>query len=132
MKGCRKVGEIDDKEIFICKKREFEEKVERIIEDVRLQGDEALIKYTKKFDGVKLSPKSLRISEAEISGAYQNIEPDFVTTLKAIIENITRFYREQIKKSWRIKDADGAILGENFHPIERVGCLLYTSPSPRD
>ncbi len=114
----------------IPRTRRLKEKVERIIEDVRLQGDEALIKYTKKFDGVKLSPKSLRISEAEISGAYQNIEPDFVTTLKAIIENITRFYREQIKKSWRIKDADGAILGENFHPIERVGVYVPAAQAP--
>jgi len=114
----------------IPRTRRLKEKVERIIEDVRLQGDDALIKYTKKFDGVKLSPKSLRISEAEISGAYQNIEPDFVTTLKAIIENITRFYREQIKKSWRIKDADGAILGENFHPIERVGVYVPAGQAP--
>jgi len=114
----------------IPRTRRLKEKVERIIEDVRLQGDEALIKYTKKFDGVKLSVKSLRISEAEISGAYQNIEPDFVTTLKAIIENITRFYREQIKKSWRIKDADGAILGENFHPIERVGVYAPAGQAP--
>ncbi len=114
----------------IPRSRRLKEKVERIIEDVRLQGDEALIKYTKKFDGVKLSPKSLRISEGEISGAYQNIEPDFVTTLKAIIENITRFYREQIKKSWRIKDADGAILGENFHPLERVGVYVPAVQAP--
>jgi histidinol dehydrogenase len=114
----------------IPRTRRLKEKVERIIEDVRLQGDEALIKYTRKFDGVKLSVKSLRISEAEISGAYQNIEPDFVTTLKAIIENITRFYREQIKKSWRIKDADGAILGENFHPIERVGVYVPAGQAP--
>ncbi|MFH1339390.1 MAG: histidinol dehydrogenase [Candidatus Omnitrophota bacterium] len=114
----------------IPRTRRLKEKVEKIIEDVRLQGDDALIKYTKKFDAVKLSAKSLRITEAEISGAYQNIEPDFVTSLKQIIENITRFYREQIRRSWRIKDADGAILGENFHPIERVGVYVPAGQAP--
>jgi histidinol dehydrogenase len=114
----------------IPRSKRIKEKVERIIEDVRLQGDEALIRYTKKFDGVKLLAKSLRVSEAEISGAYQNIEPDFVTSLKTIIENITRFYRRQIKKSWKIKDAEAAILGENYHPLDRVGIYIPSAQAP--
>lgn len=60
------------------KSKRVEESVSRIIEDVRLLGDEALIKYTKKFDKVKLSLKQLKVSEIEISGAYQNISPNFV------------------------------------------------------
>ena len=79
--------------------RRIKEKVERIIDDVRLQGDDALIRYTRKFDKVKLTQRSLRICEAEISAAFQNIEPDFINSLKVIIDNITRFYRRQIKKS---------------------------------
>lgn len=114
----------------IPRSRRLKEKVERIIEEVRLQGDEAVIRFTKKFDRVKLSAKSLRVSEAEISSAYQNIEPDFVTSLKEIIENVTRFYRRQIKKSWKIKDADGAILGENYHPLNRVGIYIPSAQAP--
>ncbi|GAG35162.1 unnamed protein product, partial [marine sediment metagenome] len=90
----------------------------------------ALIKYTKKFDKVKVSVKSLRVSESEISGAYQNIESDFATCLKVIIENITRFYRRQIKKSWKIKDADGVVLGENFYPLNRVGIYIPAAQAP--
>ena len=70
----------------------------RIIEDVRLDGDEALVRYTKKYDKVKLSPKQIRSSQAEISGAYQNISPDFVSSLKLVIENVTNFYKRQIKR----------------------------------
>jgi histidinol dehydrogenase len=110
--------------------RRVKERVEKIIEDVRLQGDDALIRYTKKFDGVKLSAKSLRISEAEISSAYQNIEPNFVTSLKEIIENVTRFYRRQIKKSWKIKGAEGAVMGETFQPLERVGIYIPSGQAP--
>ena len=94
----------------LIKSRRVEEKVSQIIENVRLFGDEALIKYTRKFDGVKLSLRQLKVSEIEISGAYQNISPNFVSSLKVIIENINRFYRKTIKKSWRMKDSDGVIL----------------------
>jgi len=110
--------------------RRIKEKVERILEDVRLQGDDALIRYTKKFDKVKLSPRNLRVSEAEISSAYQNIDPDFVNCLKTIIENISRFYRRQIKKSWKIKDSEGVILGENYHPIDRIGVYIPSAQAP--
>jgi histidinol dehydrogenase len=114
----------------IPRTRRIKEKVEGIIEDVHLQGDDALIRYTKKFDGVRLSAKSLRITETEISSAYQNIRADFVTSLKTIIENITRFYRRQTKKSCKIKDADGAILRENYQPLERVGVYIPSGQAP--
>ena len=107
-----------------------EEKVKKIIEDVRLYGDEALLKYTKKFDKVKMLPRQLKVSQIEISGAYQNISPNFVSSLKIIIENINRFYRKTLKKSWRMKDADGAIVGENYLALERVGVYIPAGTAP--
>lgn len=114
----------------LTRPRRVEEKVRRIIEDVRLFGDEALIKYTKKFDHVKLTPKQLKVSAIEISGAYQNISPDFVSNLKIIIENINRFYRRTIRKSWRMKDSDGVILGENYVPLEKIGIYIPAGTAP--
>ncbi len=114
----------------ITKQRRVEEKVEKIIEDVRMLGDEALLKYTKKFDGVKLSLRQLKVAEIEISGAYQNISPNFVSTLKVIIENVNRFYKKTIRKSWRIKDADGVVLGENYTPLDRVGIYIPAGTAP--
>ncbi len=119
--------------IYSCrliKPKRVEEKVRRIIDDVRLLGDEALLKYTKKFDHVKLTPKQLKVSAIEISGAYQNISPDFVSNLKIIIENINRFYRRTIRKSWRMKDSDGIILGENYGPLEKVGIYIPAGTAP--
>ncbi|MEW6101606.1 MAG: histidinol dehydrogenase [Candidatus Omnitrophota bacterium] len=108
----------------------LEERVKRIIEDVRTLGDEAVIKYTKKFDGVRLSARQLKVSEIEISGAYQNISPNFVSTLKVIIENVNKFYRKTLRKSWRIKDADGVMLGENYTPLEKVGIYIPAGTAP--
>jgi len=108
----------------------IEEYVKKIIEDVRVFGDEALIRYTKKFDRVKLSVRQLKVSEMEISGAYQNISQNFVSSLKIIIENVNRFYRKTLRKSWRMKDADGVILGENYTPLEKVGVYIPAGTAP--
>lgn len=107
-----------------------EEKVRKIIDDVRLLGDEALIKYTRKFDKVKLSQRQLKVSQIEISTAYANISPNFVPSLRIIIENVNRFYRKQLRKSWRIKGAEGVVLGENYTPLDRVGVYIPSGTAP--
>lgn len=110
--------------------KRVEEKVKRIMDDVRLLGDEALIKYTRKFDQVKLSLRQLKVSENEISGAYQNISPNFIPSLKVVIENVNRFYRKQLRKSWRIKGPEGIVLGENYTPLEKVGVYIPAGTAP--
>ncbi len=104
--------------------------VMKIIEDVRLYGDDAVIKYTRKFDKVKLAPKGMKVSECEISGAYQDIKSEFVTTLKIIIENVQKFYKKQIKKSWKKKDSDGVVLGEKVTPLEKIGVYVPAGQVP--
>jgi histidinol dehydrogenase len=112
------------------RQRRVRERVEKIIEDVRCFGDEALIKYTKKFDRVKLSARQLKVSSVDISGAYQNISPNFVSSLKVVMENINRFYRKSLKKSWKIRDAEGAVLGEKYTPLEKVGVYIPAGTAP--
>lgn len=106
------------------------ESVRNIIENVKLYGDDAVLKYTKKFDKVKLSARELKVSEGEVSGAYQDIKPEFVSTLKVILENVQKFYKKQLKKSWKIKDADGVLLGEKVTPLERVGVYVPSGTVP--
>lgn len=112
------------------RQRRVEEKVRKIIDDVRLFGDEALIKYTRKFDKIKLNLRQLKVSQIEISASYANISPNFVPSLKVIIENVNRFYRKQLRKSWRIKGAEGVVLGENYTPLERVGIYIPAGTAP--
>lgn len=112
------------------RKKRVTESVSKIIEDVRLYGDDSLIKYTRKFDKVKLTTRQLKVSESETSGAYQNIDSEFISELKNIIENVTKFYKKQVKKSWRITTEDGVVLGEKFEPIERVGIYVPAGTAP--
>ncbi|MDD3275120.1 MAG: histidinol dehydrogenase [Candidatus Omnitrophica bacterium] len=113
----------------LCQPR-VEEKVRKIISDVRLAGDEALLKYTRKFDKAKVNLRQLKVSQIEISGAYANISPNFVSSLKVVIENVNRFYRKQLRKSWRMKCGDGVVLGENYSPLERVGVYIPAGTAP--
>ena len=108
----------------------MEDRVKKIIDDVRVMGDEALIKYTRKFDGVKLSTRQLKVWEIEICGAFQNISPYFVSTLKLVIENVNRFYKKTLRKSWRMNDNDGVVLGENYTPLDRVGVYIPAGTAP--
>ncbi|MFA5093084.1 MAG: histidinol dehydrogenase [Candidatus Omnitrophota bacterium] len=107
-----------------------EDKVKKILDDVRLFGDDALLKYTRKFDKVKLNLRQLKVSQIEISGAYQNISPNFVSSLKIVIDNVNRFYRKQLRKSWRIKGSEGVVLGENYTPLETVGVYIPAGTAP--
>ena len=114
----------------ISRSRRIEEKVKKITEDVRLFGDDALLKYTRKFDNVKLTARQLKVSQIEISGAYQNIAPNFVSSLKVVIENINRFYRKSLKKSWRTKTPEGLVLGENYRPLQSAGIYIPAGTAP--
>ncbi|HQP92027.1 MAG TPA: histidinol dehydrogenase, partial [Candidatus Omnitrophota bacterium] len=111
-------------------KRRVKERVDHILRDVRATGDEALLRYTRKFDGVKLTTKTMQVSEAEKSGAYQDIKPEFVSTLKKIIANITKFYERQKKRSWKQIDEDGVFLGEKIDPLGRVGVYVPAGTAP--
>jgi len=115
---------------FVTRNPRVEEKVRRILADVRDNGDDALIRYTRKFDKVKLSYKDLRVTESEINAAYQNIKPDFVATLKVAVENVSCFYKKQVKRSWKTLDEDGVVLGEKFRPLESVGIYIPSGTVP--
>jgi len=113
-----------------ARKKHIEEKVQRIIDDIKLNGDEAVLKYTRKFDKAKLSARQMRVDESEISGAFQNITSDFVSTLKLIINNVELFYKKQLKKPARVKNEEGILLKENILPLDSVGIYIPAGTAP--
>ena len=105
-------------------KRRIEERVRKILEDVRERGDDAMLRYTRRFDHVSLTPKQLRVTEAETSGAFQHIDPKLALPLQMAIRNVQAFYGKPRMKPVRIVDGDGVLLAEKFDPIERVGVYI--------
>ncbi len=123
------IEKLYDRNLY-ARKRHIEEKVKAIIDDVRLNGDEAVIKYTKRFDRVRLNVRQIRVPESEISGAYQNITSDFVSSLKTIINNVSTFYKKQLKKPCRVANAEGVLLKESIHPLDSVGIYIPAGTAP--
>ena len=67
--------------------------VNRILEDVRKNGDKAVIKYTRKLDAPRISVKELRVSERELNKAYSLVDSEFLDAIKHARTNIERFIR---------------------------------------
>ena len=108
----------------LTRKRQVELRVTKILDDVRQAGDDAVLRYTRRFDQVRLAAKQLRVTEAETSGAFQHIDPNLVLYLKAAIQNVQSFYSKSRMKPVKMVTGDGVILGEKFDRISRVGVYI--------
>ncbi|MBP3037913.1 histidinol dehydrogenase [Bacillaceae bacterium Marseille-Q3522] len=96
--------------------------VDTIIAAVKQDGDEALKRYTEKFDHATLS--SFSVSEQEINAAYKKINPDIVAIIKEAAINIRSFHEKQLTKSWIETQANGTILGQKITPLDSVGVYV--------
>ena len=93
-----------------------------IVDDVRKRGDEALIEYTRRFDGVEVS--ELRIGEDALRRSAAGVEPQIVDALRVAIGNVRRFHEAELEQSWEITPAEGVRLGQRITPLERVGLYV--------
>lgn len=106
------------------------EVVASVIADVRARGDAAVIDFTKKFDGASLTPETLRVPDAELEAAWQGLKPDVREALEASHQNVTAFAKQSLRKDWQMTNAQGAEVGEVFHPFERVGVYVPGGTAP--
>jgi len=108
----------------VLPKRHVEERVRQILSDVRQNGDDALLRYTRRFDKVRLTPKQLRVTETERSGAFQHMDPNLVVHFKTAIQNVQAFYGKPRRKPVRLVNSDGVYLAEKLDPLARVGVYI--------
>ncbi|MBQ3074089.1 MAG: histidinol dehydrogenase [Ruminococcus sp.] len=119
-----KYSDISKEEIFARQEDKFDVSgiVSEIIENVRENGDKALIEYALKFDKAELT--SLEVTEEEINEAFEAVEPEFLDILRSAAENITAFHKHQVRNSFIINDKDGVVTGQKVTPIEKVGLYV--------
>lgn len=98
--------------------------VDKIIGDVRRDGDEAVIKYTKLIDRTEFTPEEFVVTEAEYEAAYQEADPAVVDSLRKAAENVRRYHQEQKPNSWMTYRDKGSILGQSVIPLDRVGIYV--------
>jgi len=103
--------------------RAIESTVRKILDEVREKGDKAVLRYTEKFDRLKLAPDQMRVDAALIQRAYEKADPAVVESLKYAADRITAFHEKQKKEGFSIQN-DGIYLAQRVHPIERVGLYV--------
>jgi len=95
--------------------------VEEILQNVRHNGDSAVLDYTECFQGVRL--KEMLVSSGEIQHAYKHADPVFLEVLEEAYSNIIRFHQHEVEKSFFYEADGGVILGQRVTPMEKA--LLY-------
>ncbi|MNX18309.1 Histidinol dehydrogenase [compost metagenome] len=103
---------------------EQNEAVKQIVSDIKKEGDTALLRYTERFDGMKLNPADLRVTQDELKAAYEKVEPSFVQAIAAAAANIRAFHQKEKRNSWMDLQPDGSILGQIIRPLKRVGVYV--------
>lgn len=107
-----------------------EKTVRTIIADVAKQGDAALLRYTRKFGGPKLTAAQVRVPARELTAAWSELDPDTRRALTAAHRNINAFARRSLRRDWSMRNAQGATVGERFDPLRRVGLYVPGGTAP--
>ena len=99
--------------------------VRPIIEDVKANGDAAVVKYTKQFDGASILPNCLKVTPEEIQEAYALVDPLLLSALKKSARNIRAFHELQKPEAFWVKEiAPGVFAGEQTTPIDSVALYV--------
>ena len=103
---------------------EQERAVKEILDAVRRGGDAALLEYTERFDGVKLTPETMNVSEVEIEEAYALADPALPGIIRRALQHIRAYHEKQRQNSWITTTEDGVMLGARYLAMERAGVYV--------
>lgn len=99
--------------------------VKQILTDVRREGDEAVIKYTNKFDRMNVTDMSvLSIPRQRLQEALDGLPDDQRQALEISVARVTRYHDKQKVQSWSYTEDDGTLLGQQVTALDRVGLYV--------
>lgn len=109
---------------------EIETRTKAILHDVFLRGDDALLEFTEKFDGAKLTAGQLAVTPAEFFQASLTADESLRAAVAEAEGNIAGFARRSKRKNWWGKNSHGAAVGEKFDAYQRVGIYVPGGTAP--
>jgi histidinol dehydrogenase len=120
------LDEIEGKlgEMRYCFPKEVAKSVREIIDAVSQRGDEALVQYTKQYDGVEIIADQFRVSPEEITAAQEGFHPGLIEALDTSIGRVEDFHSHFLPVDWDYTDDLGNVLGQQCTPLERVGIYV--------
>ena len=99
-------------------------RTEKIVEDVRRNGDSALFRYARKFDGTTVGAKDVTVSRSEFEEAGEAVSPAVAKDLRKAASRVRAYQRKKLPKSASYRDSLGNELGWLVRPIEKVGVYV--------
>jgi histidinol dehydrogenase len=108
----------------------IEERTRAILHEVFLRGDDAVLEFTEKFDGAKLSAEQLAVTSAEFFNASLAADESLRAAVAEAENNIAFFAKKSLRKGWSAKNSHGASVGEKFDPFTRVGVYVPGGTAP--
>ena len=99
--------------------------VNNMLTDIKNEGLKAILKYTEKYDGVTLDPKSIKITNQEIRNAYKNVSKKQIQAIKTLKSRIELIENKILQKvGGEISNKDGVQITNKLSPIDSVGCYV--------
>ena len=95
--------------------------VARIVHDVSVEGDEALFRYTKQFEGHDLTAEAVEVTEEEKQEALDRVKPEDMEVIGLASRRIEEYHRHQFVQGWSMVDQEGAEMGQLVLPLQRAG-----------
>lgn len=93
-----------------------------ILEDVKKNGDEALLRLTQQFDRAVI--KDIEVSREEIDLALTAVDEKFILHIRKAANDIREYHLAQISKDWMTEFAPGLIMGQHISPLDSVGAYV--------
>ena len=109
---------------------DIEQRTRAILLDVHARGDDALLEFTEKFDGAKLTADQLAVTQAEFLTASLKADESLRAAVAEAEKNIADFAKKSLRKNWQTKNSHGASVGEKFDPFQRVGVYIPGGTAP--
>jgi len=98
--------------------------VARILDDVRRNGDDAVIKYANRFDAPQLTVDSIKVTAQEMAAAIKKVDRGFVRAMNRAALQIEAFHRQQVQPSWIDTQRSGTMLGQLVNPVDAAGVYV--------
>jgi len=109
---------------------EIENRTREILREIFIRGDGAVLEFTEKFDGAKLSAEQLAVTQAELLAASIKADEPLRAAVAEAGKNIAAFAKKSLRKNWQMKNSHGASVGEKFDPFRRVGIYIPGGTAP--
>ncbi|MBR1866609.1 MAG: histidinol dehydrogenase [Lachnospiraceae bacterium] len=103
---------------------EYADTVQKIVDNIKANGNHALFEYTKQFDKAEINEQNIRVTKEEIEEAYKEVDEHLLEVIRKALVNIRTYHEKQKQYSWFDTTDEGTMLGQKVTPIQSVGVYV--------